>query len=154
MRAFYYYDLATVFANVPIIDTPLLAEDKNSITKASKEEVQKFILSDLDAAIGSGKLPSAKSLSADELGRITQEAALSFRALAWKMFFGDYEGAKADLKVVVDSGCYELVDDYQKLFNSKTDGYMSKEGRIHHTSSLPASLHIARICWSSDGHGT
>ena len=54
MRAFYYYDLATVFANVPIIDTPLLAEDKNSITKASKEELQKFILSDLDAAIGSG----------------------------------------------------------------------------------------------------
>lgn len=27
----------------------------------------------------------------------------------------------------MDSGCYELVDDYQKLFNSKTDGYMSKE---------------------------
>ncbi len=126
MRAFYYYDLATVFANVPIIDRPLLADEKNSITKAPKEEVQKFIISDLDAAIGGGKLPSAKSLSADELGRVTQEAALSFRARV-KMFFGDYEGAKADLKAVVDSGCYELVDDYQTLFNSKTEGYMSKE---------------------------
>lgn len=126
MRAFYYFDLATVFANVPIIDKPLTSEDKHSIEKADKEQVRQFILSDLDRAISSGKLPSAKNLSQEELGRVTQEAALSFRARV-KMFFGDYEGAKADLKAVVDSGCYGLVDDYQTLFNSKTEGYMSKE---------------------------
>lgn len=126
MRAFYYFDLATVFANVPIIDKPLTSEDKHSIEKADKEQVRQFILSDLDRAISSGKLPSAKNLSQDELGRVTQEAALSFRARV-KMFFGDYESAKADLKAVVESGCYALVDDYQTLFNSKTEGYMSKE---------------------------
>lgn len=126
LRAFYYFDLATVFANVPIIDKPLLSEDKGSITKATKEEVQKFILSDLNAAIDEKKLPSAKDLKTEELGRITYEAALAFRARV-KMFFGDYEGAKADLKVVVESGCYALVDDYQTLFNSKEKGYMSKE---------------------------
>ncbi|MDD2951619.1 MAG: RagB/SusD family nutrient uptake outer membrane protein [Parabacteroides sp.] len=126
MRAFYYFDLATVFANVPIIDKVLGAEDKNTIAKADKEEVRKFILSDLDAAINDKKLPSAKTLSADDQGRVTLEAALSFRARV-KMFFGDYDGAKSDLKAVVESGSYELVDDYQTLFNSKANGYMSKE---------------------------
>lgn len=126
MRAFYYFDLASVFANIPIIDKPLGAEDKNAITKADKADVQKFILSDLDAAINGNQLPKAQNLSADELGRITHEAALSFRARV-KMFFGDYEGAKSDLKAVVESGAYELVPDYQTLFNSKANGYMSKE---------------------------
>ena len=101
MRAFYYFDLASVFANIPIIDKPLGAEDKNAITKADKADVQKFILSDLDAAINGNQLPKAQNLSADELGRITHEAALSFRARV-KMFFGDYEGAKSDLKAVVE----------------------------------------------------
>ena len=88
MRAFYYFDLASVFANIPIIDKPLGAEDKSAITKADKADVQKFILSDLDAAINGNQLPKAQNLSADELGRITHEAALSFRARV-KIFFGD-----------------------------------------------------------------
>lgn len=126
LRAFYYYDLATVFANVPIIEKPLNVVDKGSIVKADKEEVRAFILKDLDEAVAETNLPGANNLSADELGRITKEAALSFRARV-KMFYGDYEGAKADLKTVVESGCYELVDDYQTLFNSAANGYMSKE---------------------------
>lgn len=126
MRAFYYFDLAMMFANVPIIDKPLSAIDKGEITKADKEEVMKFILSDLETAIAEPNLPSAKSLPASELGRITKEAALSFRARV-NMFFGNYEAAKADLKTVVESGCYELIDNYETLFNSAPEGYMSKE---------------------------
>lgn len=126
MRAYYYFDLAAVFANIPIIDKPLNVVDKNSIQKSDKEEVRKFIIKDLDEAIAETNLPSAKTLPASELGRITKEAALSFRARV-KMFFGDYEGAKADLKTVVESNCYELVDDYETLFNSAANGYMSKE---------------------------
>ena len=44
MRAFYYFDLAAVFANVPIIDKPLNVIDKNTITKSDKEDVRKFIM--------------------------------------------------------------------------------------------------------------
>jgi len=126
MRAFYYFDLAAVFANVPIIDKPLNVIDKNTITKSDKEDVRKFIMKDLDEAIAETNLPSAKALSSTELGRITKEAALSFRARV-KMFFGDYEGAKSDLKTVVESNCYDLVDNYETLFNSAANGYMSKE---------------------------
>lgn len=126
MRAFYYFDLAMLFSNIPIIDRPLSASEKGDITKADKAEVMKFILSDLELAIAEPNLPSAKSLPASELGRITKEAALAFRARV-NMFYGNYEAAKTDLKTVVDSGCYELIDDYETLFNSAAKGYMSKE---------------------------
>lgn len=126
LRAFYYFDLAIVFANVPIIDKVLTAEDKNNIVKSDRTEVLNFIISDLDTAISEENLISAKDLPDSEIGRVTKEAALSFRARV-KMFYNDYEGAKKDLAIVVNSGCYELVDDYQNLFNSFEKGYLSKE---------------------------
>lgn len=126
MRAFYYFDLAMIFVNVPIIDRPLAAIEKSDITKANKEEVMNFILSDLEKAISEANLPGAASLPATETGRVTKEAALAFRARV-NMFYGNYEAAKTDLKTVVESGCYELTDDYETLFNSAPNGYMSKE---------------------------
>ncbi len=126
LRAFYYYDLATIFGNIPLIDKPLNAIDKSTITKSAKEEVMKFILADLDKAIGAAELPNAKSLPAAEIGRITKEAAMAFRARV-NMFYGDYEAAKTDLKTVIESGSYELIDNYEDLFNSAEKGYTSKE---------------------------
>lgn len=126
MRAFYYFDLAAIFQNIPIIDQPLDVVDKDNISKSSKEEVMQFILSDLDAAINEPNLPSAKNLPASEIGRITKEAAMSFRARV-NMFYGNLEAAKTDLKAVVESNCYALIDNYETLFNSASEGYMSKE---------------------------
>lgn len=126
MRAFYYFDLAMMFVNVPLIDRPLTAVEKGDLAKADKEEVMNFILSDLEKAITEPNLPGAAALPAAELGRITQEAALAFRARV-HMFYGNYEAAKADLKTVVESGCYALIDDYETLINSASEGYMSKE---------------------------
>ncbi|RHJ94022.1 RagB/SusD family nutrient uptake outer membrane protein [Parabacteroides bouchesdurhonensis] len=126
LRAFYYFDLAMIFANVPIIDTPLTSADKGSITKSDKEEVRKFILADLDAAIAEANLPGASAIPESDFGRVSKEAAMAFRARV-KMFFGDYEGAKTDLKAVVDGGQFDLISDYQTLFNSAANGYMSKE---------------------------
>lgn len=51
------------------------------------------------------------------------------------MFYGNYGEALKDLKAVVESGSYELVDDYEKLFNNATEGYMSKS-----PSSSPCAL--------------
>ncbi|MDR1724649.1 MAG: RagB/SusD family nutrient uptake outer membrane protein [Tannerella sp.] len=125
LRAFYYYDLATVFANIPIIDKPLNAVDKGTIEKSDKEAVMQFIVSDLDAAINSN-LPSAKNLPESELGRVTKEAAMAFRARV-NMFNGNYSNALSDLKTVIEANCYDLIDDYEDLFNSVDKGYKSKE---------------------------
>ena len=126
LRAFYYYDVLTIFANIPIIDQPLNAVDKNTITKSDYADVVRFILSDLDAAISESNLPSAKNLSATEFGRITKEAAIAFRARV-NLFDKNYDAAKNDLKAVIESGCYDLVNSYEDLFNSVEKGYKSKE---------------------------
>jgi len=126
LRAFYYYDLAAIFANVPIIDKPLNAVDKGTITKSDYAEVIKFIIADLDAAISEPNLPSAKNLPSSEFGRITKEAAMAFRARV-NMFDKNYEAAKTDLKAVIESGCYDLVESYEDLFNSAQKGYTSEE---------------------------
>ena len=89
MRAFYYYDLATIFQNIPLLDKPLEVVDKSTITKSSKEEVMNFILKDLNTAIAEPNLPNAKSLPTSEIGRITKEAAMAFRARVL-MFYGNY----------------------------------------------------------------
>ncbi|RHJ94018.1 RagB/SusD family nutrient uptake outer membrane protein [Parabacteroides bouchesdurhonensis] len=126
LRAFYYYDLATVYANVPIIKEPLAGVDKSTLTKSDKEEVKKFILEDLEAAINEPNLPTASNLPINEYGRITKEAAKAFRARVL-MFFGDYAAAQKDLKDVIDTNYFGIIDDYSDLFNSVEKGYLSKE---------------------------
>ena len=126
LRAFYYFDLMMIFANVPIIEESLNVIDKTTITKAPMEEVYDFIMKDLEVALAEENLPSAKELSADEFGRVTREAVYSFRARV-ALFNKDYALAKSDCKKVIDSGAYELIPNYEDLFNSVERGYMSKE---------------------------
>ncbi len=126
LRAFYYFDLAVMFQNIPIIDRPLTATEKRQISKSDGKAVKEFILSDLNAAVSEPNLPAAAQIPESEFGRVSKEAALSFRARV-KMFFGDYEGALPDLKNVIESGSFDLVNDYETLFNSVPKGYMSDE---------------------------
>lgn len=126
LRAFYYFDLAVMFQNVPIIDHPLTATEKQNISKSDGNAVKDFILKDLNEAASESNLPSAAQIPESEFGRVSKEAVLSFRARV-KMFFGDDTGALSDLKSVVDGGLFSLVDDYETLFNSVTKGYMSNE---------------------------
>lgn len=146
LRAFYYYDVLAIFANVPIIDKPLNAADKNTITKSDYTEVLQFILNDLDAAISGSNLPNAKNLPQDELGRITKEAAKAFRARVY-MFDKNYSAAQKDLKDVIDSGCYDLIASYEDLFNSAEKGYKSDEAVfISLRSYNPPQTTSASVC--------
>lgn len=78
-RALMYYDLLRSYGGVPIvknlldIDSPELYAPRNS-----REEVTKFILSDLDVAIEGLPLPSNMKVS--DYGRISKTAALSLKS--------------------------------------------------------------------------
>ena len=126
LRAFYYFDLVKIFQNVPIIDEPLSVIDKSKITKSPMNEVIKFIMDDLAMAIDEPNLPSAQTLPIAEMGRVTKECAYAFRARV-ALFVHDYALARDDCKYVIDSGAYELVPNYEDLFNSKERGYFGKE---------------------------
>lgn len=118
-RAYNYWKLMKNYGGVPKIDIPLnTSSEELYMPRSSQQEIADFIIEDLDKAIP--LLPLQSELTADELGRTTQGAALALKARV-ALFEGTWEkyhdGADAskylDLAVqsaqaVVNSKEYEL----------------------------------------------
>jgi len=131
-RAYNYWNLAKKFGGVPLIDKVL---DVNSpelySPRSSQKDIIDFILKDLDDAIA--KLPKQSELTEDEIGRVTQGAALALKARAalyqatW-MKYHDGDAATSYFTAAIDaaekavaSGEYGLYidqgdDSYKYLF--------------------------------------
>ena len=79
-RAMAYFNLLRDFGGVPIIDKPLNVSDEEQLygSRSSREQVVDFILTDLDGAIA--VLPAANNISGNDIGRVSKEAALAFKA--------------------------------------------------------------------------
>lgn len=93
-RAWHHYLLLKRFGGVPIVlIAPEPGDDIVYGARNSRYEVVAQILSDLDEAIAS--LPRFSSMGANELGKLSQEAARSFRArvllyeATWEKYVGD-----------------------------------------------------------------
>jgi len=156
-RAYNYWNLVQSFGGVPKIDKVL---DVNSealySAKASQTEIVDFILADLDNAIG--KLPKQSGLGGEELGRVTQGAALALKARValylgtWAKYHGQgdpskYLSAAVDAaEQVIASQEYALytdkgADSYKYLFILQGDDskevilarryYANIDGRVH-----------------------
>jgi len=80
-RAYNYWNLVKKYGGVPLITTVL---DVNSpevyAPRATQQEIIDFIIADLDAAVP--KLLKQSQLAPEEMGRVTQGAALALKARA------------------------------------------------------------------------
>jgi starch-binding outer membrane protein, SusD/RagB family len=80
-RAYNYWNLVKKYGGVPLITTVL---DVNSpevySPRATQQEIIDFIIADLDAAVP--KLVKRSQLAPEEMGRVTQGAALALKARA------------------------------------------------------------------------
>ena len=80
-RAYNYWNLVKNYGGVPLITTVL---DVNSpevySPRATQQEIIDFIIADLDAAVP--KLVKQSQLAPEEMGRVTQGAALALKARA------------------------------------------------------------------------
>ncbi|MCT4587554.1 MAG: RagB/SusD family nutrient uptake outer membrane protein [Carboxylicivirga sp.] len=125
-RAVSYYNLLTSYGGVPIITTVLDVDSEELYSpRASRIEVTKQIISDLDKAIA--VLPKQSELNASDLGRLTKGAALAFKSRValfegtWQKFHNsndaeDFLGMAIDAaEKVMDSGEYELWDKRDQL---------------------------------------
>src|SRR5213594_242466 len=80
-RAYHYWNLAKSFGGVPLISKVLdVTSGEVYTTRSTQQETIDFLIADLDSAIP--KLPKQSGLSPDELGRVTQGAALALKARA------------------------------------------------------------------------
>jgi len=111
LRAYYYLKLTGLYGDVPLITTPITANEGLSITRTSQVEIYEFISAELTAATAS--LPSTYP-TADK-GRITKGAALALKARA-DLWSGNYSQAAEAAKAVMDLNVYGLIDEYGKLF--------------------------------------
>lgn len=124
MRALYYFHLFDFYGGVPLYDeTIVVSEEFVNMKKPrnTKEETLKFILDDLDAAVG--VLPV--KWESTEYGRATKGAAVALRGKV-KLYAKDYIGAQADFEeIVIDPQGrgygYGLIDNYPDLFTLKGD---------------------------------
>ncbi len=80
-RAYHYWNLVSAYGGVPLITTVLDVSSPEVYTaRSTQQQVIDFIIADLDNAIP--KLLKQSELSAEEMGRVTQGAALALKARA------------------------------------------------------------------------
>lgn len=139
LRAWYYFDLITVFKEVPLV---IQIEDPSTRKeKAPLSELRTQVYKDLDEAIAESNLPRSSALTSAEAGRVSKDAALALKARAALFFAGlmeqniltgdakaEYTLAKNAAGEVVKSGGLSLLPDFQDLFRGDYQiGPFSKE---------------------------
>ena len=131
-RAYHYWNLAKTYGGVPLITTVLdVSSPELYAPRSSQQEIIDFLLNDLSEA--AAKLPKQSELAEDEIGRVTQGAALALKARAalyqgtWDKYHGGgnppaYLTQAIDAaEQLITSGEYELynaqgADSYKYLF--------------------------------------
>lgn len=117
LRAYFFFNLAFYFNNVPMPLTTLSVEEANTIAQTPQASVYAQIESDLKEAIG--VLPLEQT--GDNLGRVSKGAA---RTLLARLYLAQnkYSEAASVLKDIIQSNVYELDrrngnDSYEKFFH-------------------------------------
>jgi starch-binding outer membrane protein, SusD/RagB family len=119
LRAWAYYELASLWGNVPIYKEFVKSVEQSN-PKASQKEAYDLAISDLKAA--EAVLPA--TYPARELGRATKAATQMLMARIY-LQLGDYASAKTELQKIVDSKLYRLVDNY--VDNTTEEGEFNAE---------------------------
>ena len=112
IRAWFFYNLVTVFGGVPLVDH-VLAPSEFDMPRASADEVWNLITQDLNDAIP--VLLRRSQYPQEDLGRVTQGAAqaLLVKAYLWQE---NYSGAKQVAEELINSNEYELAADFASIF--------------------------------------
>lgn len=137
LRAIAYLHLATYWGTPPLVDH-IIGGDAQP-TNSDHAELMKWIINEFDEAAAS--LPSRGSKTNQNMAvRLTKEAAWALEGKA-QVQAGDYNGAKASLKKVIDSGMYELVpgDQMQYIFHRKGDASTEKVFEFNYVNNTNLS---------------
>lgn len=130
LRAYFYFNMVRGFGGVPKITEPL-TPDEFEQKRASEEEIYDLIIEDLVFAID--YLPYKSQYSSDELGRATRGAADGMLARVY-LFLSDYENAQNHAENVIDSGEYELLEDYSTIFTDEGENSSESLFEIQNTA--------------------
>jgi len=103
-RAYHYWNLVKTYGGVPLITKVLDVTSPEVYTpRATQQEIIDFIIADLDTA--AAKLFKQSDLTASEMGRVTQGAALALKARAalYQGTWLKYHGGGAPTPMLTDA---------------------------------------------------
>ena len=112
LRGYYYFFLVRAYGGVPKITAPL-QPDEFEQSRAPRDSIYALIERDLNDAIDG--LPPKSQHSDSEMGRATKGAAEGLLAKV-HLFQEEYNEALTHAENVIQSGEYELLDDYWGIF--------------------------------------
>lgn len=120
IRAYAYFNLVRLFANVPIIDKTMTADELADVKPSAPAAIYDFIETDLEEAIA--VLP--ESYSKAFAGRITSFTAHALKAKV-HLYQAEYPKVAEHAGKVMESGRYSLLSDFRQVFS--IDGENSAE---------------------------
>lgn len=134
LRAYFYFELVKWFGDVPMaVDKRIQFGDQFTIDRTPKAEVYAQIEADLkDAA---SKLPATQTT----LGKITKGAANALLGKAY-LYQGKYDEAAQTLELVINSGVYQLVTDYNTIFEHEGENNIESVFEVQYTDEEGASF--------------
>lgn len=112
IRAFTYFNMYRIWGGVPVTRKVVTVAEALQIGRASKEDMYKFIVGDLETIVNEAMLPT--SYSADNSGRVTLGAAKALLAKAY-LTFGQPSKAADVLSGMI--GSYELLNNVADVFD-------------------------------------
>ena len=115
IRAWNYYNLVTMFGDVPLADH-VLAPSEYNMPRTPKEQVWDFIEKDLKEA--ADVLPLRSEYPITELGRITKGSAQALLAKAY-LWRNKWSEAKTTTEEIIASNEYQLVENYASIFTTE-----------------------------------
>ena len=112
IRAWFFYNLVTMYGGVPLADH-VLAPSEYNLPRASADEVWALVEADLREAVSA--LPARSQYTAADLGRVTKGAAQSLllKSLVWQQRWSE---AQTLAEEIINSNEYQLVQNYAQIF--------------------------------------
>jgi starch-binding outer membrane protein, SusD/RagB family len=124
LRALHYFNLVRFYGGVPLVSEEVTILENAQISRASVEEIYKFIEKDLLEA--ETVLPNAYPVS--EAGHATKGSANGLLSKVYLTWAGTFKGseywskAAAKAKEVIDGGNYDLWQNFDEAFEIKNRG--------------------------------
>lgn len=134
LRAYYHFELVKWFGGIPMKgDARFKIGDEKTIKRATKEEVYASIEADLIFA--SQNLPAMQA----QKGRITKGAALALLGKAY-LYQNKFTQAATTLESVITSNTYQLVTDYNSIFEAEGENNKESVFEVQYTDAEGAGF--------------
>ncbi|NDB02455.1 MAG: RagB/SusD family nutrient uptake outer membrane protein [Flavobacteriaceae bacterium] len=127
LRAYYYFELVKWFGDVPlVVDKRITFGVQFEIDRTPKAQVFEQI--ELDLIFAADNLPATQ----EEQGRITKGAAQALLGKAY-LYQEKWSDAAQTLDLVIDSGPYDLMEDYGLIFENENENNIESVFEVQYT---------------------